>query len=838
MRAGCCPPVGKLDARHFVLLVFASRVDIMKFVGRIGRLLGAGKAEGEAGLPDTESSLQDADRCRTDLKLPYHRNSWTGSIRDVFQGKASSDMKQTLPGLQAASEAGAATHRIELESVLEAVSDACLLIAEDGCIRFANRAAGTMFGYAPEELLARNIDVLVPPPVCVRHRGYMAGFMKNPHQGPMSRKEDLFALRRDMTEFPVDVSLSPLLLNGEEMILVRVSDIARRKRVETAFRDLGLLSAAVISAAQEGLIVYGRDLRYQVWNPFMEQLTGLSSQDVIGRHPLEVFPFLEEAGVIQRLEAALAGEIPAAVEFPFEVKQTGRCGWAMDRTAPLRNGNGEIIGAIATVADISETRLRQEEMRLAKEFFESTFSDAAAGMAIADPQGRYIRVNPAMIRFLGYTEEELLARTYLDITHPDDVHMNLEARTRMLVDETSTVRMEKRYIHKDGRAIWALLVASTVRDSEGKPLYTIGQMVDIDQQKRAEQALRLSEERFRSIFESTNTGIAATDASGRLVAFNNAFRELVGYAPDALLQLNFVDLTHPDDIADELVLFNELLSRQRENYRIEKRYRRQDGSVVNIDISVAPIRDEQDQVEYLIGVVNDITQRKKAEMSLIDSRKQLRELAAHQENLLEGERKRIASEIHDELGSLLTALKMDISLLRLTFGRVPALREKADEMRVLADRTIEVVRQVASNLRPAALDLGLVAAIEWLAEDFTLRYDLPCRLEVGGEQAGLDEAMATPIFRVVQESLTNIARHAGASEVSIGLRDSGDSLHLWVKDDGRGFDATAAQAGSGFGLFGMRERILALGGWIEIASAPGIGTTVAIQVPLARKEMT
>lgn len=362
-----------------------------------------------------------------------------------------------------------------------------------------------------------------------------------------------------------------------------------------------------------------------------------------------------------------------------------------------------VAGACAAVARF---RRAKEEMRLSKEFFQSTFDAAAVGMAVADFDGRYIKVNQAMCEFVGYSEAELLGMSYHDITHPDDLADNVSARAQMLDGKLPKFQMEKRYVRKDGRVVWALMVVSEILDKNGRMIASVGQMLDIDTQKRAEQAL-------------------------------------------------------------------------------------------------------------------------------LESRRQLRELSHHQKTLLEQERKHIAREIHDELGQRLTALKMDISLLRIGFGHNPELFRMAERMRELAEGTIDVVRQIASNLRPAALDLGLVSAIEWLLDDLQRRSEIRCRLYACDEELAMDEARATVVFRLVQESLTNIARHAHARQVEVSLARDGDRLHLRVADDGCGFDPQPADKLRGFGLLGMRERVLALDGNLVFDSSPGRGTTVSIELPLA-----
>ena len=209
----------------------------------------------------------------------------------------------------------------------------------------------------------------------------------------------------------------------------------------------------------------------------------------------------------------------------------------------------------------------------------------------------------------------------------------------------------------------------------------------------------------------------------------------------------------------------------------------------------------------------------------------VRELAIHRDVVREEERKRIAREIHDELGSLLTALKMDISLARMKAGEDAGLKERLAQMRDLVDKTIRMVRHVATQLRPAALNLGIVPALEWLGQEFGQRTGIVCALETGGD-IEMDDVHATAIFRIVQESLTNIARHAGASRVDISLLRQAGEIVLRIADDGRGFDPASRRTDS-FGLLGIRERAQALAASADIVSTPGAGCTVSIRMPFA-----
>jgi signal transduction histidine kinase len=238
----------------------------------------------------------------------------------------------------------------------------------------------------------------------------------------------------------------------------------------------------------------------------------------------------------------------------------------------------------------------------------------------------------------------------------------------------------------------------------------------------------------------------------------------------------------------------------------------------------------------VLTIWRDISERKEAEQRLHESYELLRELTSRRETAREEERKRIAREMHDELGQHLTALRMSVSTLRVRFGQDnPDLGEQVQKILLLSDKTMHVLRNVVTSLRPAVLDAGIAAALEWLAAEFSQQGQTTCRLSVPKEIPDLAEERAVAMFRIVQEALTNVTRHADAQQVFITLEQKGDECLLEVRDDGRGFDPVVIRKKS-FGLAGMKERVLMLGGELDVTSSPGNGTVIKVHVS-SRSEM-
>ncbi len=337
---------------------------------------------------------------------------------------------------------------------------------------------------------------------------------------------------------------------------------------------------------------------------------------------------------------------------------------------------------------------------------------------------------------------------------------------------------------------------------------------------------------FRDALESAPDAIILADAQGRIVQINAQTLALFGYRHEELAGQSVAGLITPSQQAAGTGLQAAPTAPAPGERRlgVSAACLRRDGSVFIGDISLAPLHTRHGPLT--MTVVRDVTESRRIQQEMIDSRQRLRELAAQGDALREYERKNIAREIHDELGQLLTALRMDLTYVDMKFGiQGPELKERTQNMRKLVDQSIHAVRNVTTNLRPSALDMGLVPALEWLCGEFRKHAGIPCTLSVGAQPVHIPERQAVVLFRIVQESLTNVSRYAHASGVQVTLALEDALLTLQVIDDGQGFDIDTAAHGKSFGLLGMQERALALGGELSVDSIPGRGTTVTARIP-------
>lgn len=348
--------------------------------------------------------------------------------------------------------------------------------------------------------------------------------------------------------------------------------------------------------------------------------------------------------------------------------------------------------------------------------------------------------------------------------------------------------------------------------------------------RAAEANLRERNALIGCLVDANIIGIMFLAGDATLIDVNATFVEMFGIPRSEVQKgtINWRDLVVPEQRADTLAA-QATLQQVGRIPPVEKLCLRPDGSRFPVLVGAAKPQDQ----EGLIAFILDLTARKQVEEALRKSRQLLRDLAAHGDAAMELERKRIAREIHDEQGSLLTALKLDLSLLRRQLPETSAdVASRLDSMQQLIEETVRVMREIASQLRPAALNLGLLPSLEWLVSDFRKRTGIPCRLVTDCE-VQLDDVHATALFRIVQESMTNITRHAAAGHVSIALENVDGTLRMTIHDDGRGFDP-AEIGNQSYGIRGIRERLELLDGTLTIDSAPGRGTTLQIAIPIER----
>lgn len=340
------------------------------------------------------------------------------------------------------------------------------------------------------------------------------------------------------------------------------------------------------------------------------------------------------------------------------------------------------------------------------------------------------------------------------------------------------------------------------------------------------EALRLTQ---FSIDQST-VGILWVNWDSHVRYANRAAETMLGYGPGALIERPLIGVDPTLNMDRWLNVWKRARASEDGPQTFATDCVRADGSILPADVSLSFLRFADG--EYLVVYLNDVTERRRYVAALQQSETQLRELSAHLETVREEEKARIAREVHDELGQMLTVLKLETSMCELAYAQLdPGLNERLHSMKRLIAQLFQLVRDVATALRPPILDAGIASAIEWQARRFEARTQIPCLVQVPDNLPALSDAKAIGLFRILQEALTNVMRHAQAHTVELTLSVEGTDLRLTISDDGVGFVETQGRPVS-FGVVGMRERVLMMGGQLNLHSELGEGTTLSVTVPL------
>lgn len=550
-------------------------------------------------------------------------------------------------------------------------------------------------------------------------------------------------------------------------------------------------------------------------------------EEVIGQSLLPLVSEGQKKKAEKLLKDAFAGK-SGRLEFEMiTLKKTQR--WCEIHVVPFRNTEGLIVSALGVTRDITERRKAEEELRKSKKTRELVMNSALDGIITVGKDQRILTWNPQAKGIFGWNENEVIGKKLAEVVIPErfrDIH-NMGFNRYVETGDSPVLNrlLEVTGLHSSGREFNVELIIREIKSEEGDFLCTF--VRDITERKKAELALRLSEEKYRTLIEQAADAIALYDAKGKVLEANTSASKLLGYTKKELSGMSLTDILLEEEIKENPVQYD-VLSAGYSTVKL-RRMKRKDGSVV-----VTEVRSQQLPDGRFLSVVRDMTDRIKAEEELKASYKAVRKLTAHLQNIREEERTSIAREIHDELGQQLTVLKMDVSWLNKKFhGADEKANQRLKELLSMIDETVKSVRRISSQLRPSLLDdLGLTAAMEWQLSEFEKRAGIKTKLITPEEEVDLSDAVKTALFRIFQESLTNVARHSRAKKVTVVLRKDDHTFILSITDDGKGFDINKVADKRTLGILGMKERSSMIGGTYEINSTPGGGTSVIISVPV------
>jgi two-component system sensor histidine kinase UhpB len=483
-------------------------------------------------------------------------------------------------------------------------------------------------------------------------------------------------------------------------------------------------------------------------------------------------------------------------------------------------------------ADLTRANASLDEQR---RVLQSVLDNLGDGVAVADETGRLVLFNPAAERIFGLGQidsgPDEWTRLY-GLYHPDGktpIALDELPLARAVAGEASSdVEMFVRNPKREG-GLFIRVTATPIRESDGTLRGGVAVVHDITKSKWAETALRESEGRFRSIVDATGSALIILSPDHRILEFNPEAERIYGEKRTDVVGRDYFELFLPREYWSVVDADIDKTLKGRSVPDIEVPVRSEDGGNRVLLMRLGRLTGVDGRLIGIVATGHDITERREAEEA-----QRVRQLAAHLQSAREGERKHAAREIHDELGQVLTGLKFEFShLARRLVDVEPDLREKTVLLERLIDSTIGSVRRIAAELRPHILDqLGLLEAVRWQAREFEKRTGIACSLDLTDDEIDWGQDRATAVFRILQESLTNVARHSGAAHVEVSIDRNDSQIVLEVRDDGRGIrDEELADAQS-FGLMGMRERARMFGGVLTVKGVIDGGTTVRVRLPV------
>jgi PAS domain S-box-containing protein len=481
--------------------------------------------------------------------------------------------------------------------------------------------------------------------------------------------------------------------------------------------------------------------------------------------------------------------------------------------------------------EIALNRFQLENQVVESErWLSATLACISDGVVTIDETGAVKLVNMAFESLLGCSSKEVLGKQVtevLSVAGSGGDHAGLDLAKASIDAQPVEVELHR----SDGELLPVEISVAPIIGTEDVAIGQVMVLRDLTERRLAAQASALKD--YRDLVENAHDAVLILATDGTVLEVNQRMRELYRFSPHEIAGLSLEDLAM--DRSQVRRLLQETLAKG-SCRGVEMVHFRNDANEMVVEVNASLVRYRERQA--ILTINRDVTERNRSEQALKQSEEQLRRLAGHLESAREQERVAVARAIHDELGQQLTALKLDLSWTRKHLPESAAkLVEKIGSMVNLVDRAIETVQRVALGLRPSLLDtLGLAAAMEWLVEDLAERSGIEINLEIEPAEPELDERMTVTLFRVLQESLNNVIRHASASQVTVSLLCSDGEAELRVRDDGIGISAEQVEAADSIGIIGMQERARALGGEIKIQGYPDIGTNVTICIPVAQGE--
>jgi two-component system sensor histidine kinase UhpB len=621
-------------------------------------------------------------------------------------------------------------------------------------------------------------------------------------------------------------TLSPVNVSGEGKpgtITVISKDITDLKKVEEVLREREAFNFALFQYNPVETVIVDCEGRVTGFNlakinsgDRLPTIGEMMYKDYAGRHEIDMYAELMKCIRSEKIK-----------EFP-ELKYGDK--YLSITISPFSNG------ALIISEDISIRKRAEELLQKERDTFYSILDKAPYGVMLIEKDRSHSFVNHEFTNITGYTLDDVpTRRDWLHRAFPNQHYRKMVIET--WEDDLTQDGAEDKF-HKRFKRLFSMVLSVVCNDESVKEIEfartamgdgrTIVMLSDITERKRMHNLLESSAKEWRTTFDAINDAVCLFDLEGRIKRCNSAMQMITGKSFTEIANRSCWEVLHDVSRPPErcpIMILRKTRHRKKEIVSRDSHW---------FNVSVDPIYDESGNLLGGVHIMSDITERIQAEKELHNSREELRNLTSYLQSVREQERSHVAREIHDELAQALTALKMDLAWLsnKLQRDQLPLI-EKTHSMSGLINTTIQTVKRISAELRPGILDdLGLVAALEWQADEFQNRTGIKYHITVDPDDITVEQEQSTAIFRIFQETLTNVARHSGASRITVSLKMKKSRLNLMVKDNGKGITKKQIFDSASFGLIGMRERVYPWGGKVNIKGSSGKGTTIVVSIPV------
>lgn len=780
---------------------------------------------------DREWAVQYCVQCTLDKKaheFEYRIVASDGRIvwlRDIVSVQIENDQPVKLAGLMIditeAKKAEQAIRQSEekYRSLIEQASEPIIIYSLDGTIHEFNRTAYEISGYSKKEFSKLRLNDILVGDIIVNKKNQDALLDGNIITiNRQVRKKD--GTNREM-EFVAK-------LIEDNKILAFGRDITERKRNEEAIKKEKELSDSIINSLPGIFYIFDQTPKLIRWNKKFEEISGYNETELIKITPMSIFHKDDRLLMKQTIENTYKTGV-GETEARLFTKDGKIVPFILTGIAIEYEGELCILG---TGIDIEKRKSTELALTESENFLRTIIQAEPECVKLLDKNGLLEEMNSAGLEMIeADCLQQVKGHSVLNIIC--EPYRNDFVKLTNKVFHGKSGKLEFEIIGLKGTHRWLETHATPLKNAEGKIVSLLGVTRDITKNKQAAEIIIKEKELSESIISNLPDIFYLFDKEGKFLRWNKNFEKILGYTKKEIATITPFDLFESPIKEPLLDKLKEII----QNGKVEF-----EGNVLSKDGNRIPYFFKGWRIHYegnscIIGIGVDMTNRKIAEELLKKSYEDIRRLASHLEQVREEERIAIAREIHDELGQQLTVLKMDISWLDSKMAvKEDLVQKKMDDLLATIDNTVKSVRKISSELRPSILDdLGLITALEWHAQEFENRSGVKTKFKSEVGELKLPVNRATSIYRIFQESLTNIARHAKATKVTALIKKKNNELIMTIQDDGKGFDPLVIGNKKTLGILGMRERADIMGGEFTITSNIGKGTVSTIRIPLSNE---